>query len=172
MKALVQYVIPVSGLHNGIHKYQFQIDAAFFQHFEEALVQEGNIDLQVLFDKRPNLYIITFDFKGTIKTECDRCLEPIDLPIQNKPTLMVKLSEEGEDDADMVYVSPQTKKLNIAKYIYEYICLSVPMIKTYNCREDENPPCNEEMLDYLEAKENNEPINNPIWDSLKDFGKQ
>lgn len=172
MKALVQYVIPVSGLRDGMHEYQFQVDTAFFEHFEDALVKEGEIDLKVWFDKRPNLYTITFDFEGTVKTACDRCLETINLPIQDKQTLMVKLSEEGEDDADMVFVSPHTKKLNIAKYVYEYISLAVPMIKVYDCENDEEPPCNEEMLDYLDGEGDEEPTDNPIWESLKNLGKE
>ena len=36
MEALVQYTIPVKGLGQGIHQFEFQIDRHFFQHFEAS----------------------------------------------------------------------------------------------------------------------------------------
>jgi uncharacterized protein len=86
-------------------------------------------------------------------------------------TLMVKYSmEEEPEEAEVIYISPETQVLNVAKYIYEFICLAMPLIKVYDCENDENRVCNEEMLRYLnqepEAEEEAE-SGNPIWDELK-----
>ena len=176
MDALIQYTIPVKGLGQGVHQFEFQIDHNFFQHFEQSPVQDGNIELKFTFDKRSDMFVLQFDFEGTVKTDCDRCLEAIDLPIKDHQQLLVKLStEEQKEDADIVYVSPEISQLNVAKYAYEFICLSLPLIKVYDCENDENRACNPEMLNYLnnENKEDTpENEQNPIWEELKKFNTE
>ena len=143
MDTLVQYTIPVKGLRNGVHQFEFQIDHNFFQHFEQSPVKDGNIELKFSLDKRPDMYVLQFDFGGTVKTDCDRCLAQIDLPIQDCQQLLVKLStEEAGEDAEVVYLNPEVSQINVAKYIYEFICLSLPLIKVYDCENNEARVCN------------------------------
>lgn len=175
MKDLVQYVIPVSGLKTGVHEYDFQVDKTFFKYFEGSLIEDGNIHLKMNLDKRSDLYVVHFDFEGTVKAECDRCLVTIDLPISGHQRLLVKLFEEdsAEEDSDVIYLPAHTQKWDISRLVYEYISLSLPMIKVYDCEEDENPVCDEDMLRYLDIEEEEEhsdedtPPSNPIWDQLK-----
>ena len=72
-----------------------------------------------------------------------------------------------KEEAEIVYVSPDIEQFNVAQYIYEYIVLSMPIIKVYDCEEDNPLPCDEEMLDRLEAKEEENATPNPIWDELR-----
>jgi len=178
MKPLIQYSLPVKGLRKGTHQFDFQIDSAFFKHFEGAPVSDGNIELTLLFDKRPNLYVLDFQFSGTLKTECDRCLAWIDLPVSGEQRLMVKFSTEADkesEEADVVYVDPETQHFNVAKYVYEYIILAMPISKVYDCENDEAAVCNQEMLQYLQPEngsaasetDSEEQADNPIWAELK-----
>ncbi len=173
MDALIPYVIPVKGLRHGVHAFKFQIDDAFFKHFEESPVQQGQIEMTMTFDKRPDLIILEFDFEGTVKTECDRCLAPINLPIADTQRLMVKFSEEEEpEDAEVVYMHPEAQQLNVARYVYEFICLAIPMIRVYDCQNDPDRPCNEDMLRYLDnaadtSEEANRDEQNPFREALK-----
>lgn len=179
MDPLIAYSIPVRGLRDGIHQFEFQIDRSFFEHFENAPVQDGDVQLRLELVKRPGLYTLTFAFEGTVKTACDRCLADIDLPIEGEQRLLVKVSEraEGEptedpEDPDVIYISPEQQKFNTAPYAYEFVCLAIPMIKTYNCEDEAEPPCNEEMLDRLglpdeEEEAQEEATDNPIWAELK-----
>ncbi len=172
MDGLIEYAIPVKGLGNGIHPFHFSIGGEFLEQFEDSPVRQGNIELDLTFDKRTDMFVFTFDFEGTVKTECDRCLAPIDLPISGQERLIVKFSlEEEEEEADVIYVNPEIPKINVAQFIYEFIVLAIPIIKVYNCEEDEQPACNQEMLDYLESEESSEPEDtaNPIWEELKKF---
>ena len=41
----------------------------------------------------------------------------------------------------------------MAKYIYEYIVLSLPLIKVYDCENDDPLPCDEELLERLEVED-------------------
>jgi len=179
MDPLIAYTIPILGLRDGIHQFDYQIDHAFFEQFEHAPVQDGGIQLHLEIDKHPGLYTMLFTFEGTIKTDCDRCLAAIDLPIEGEQRLLVKVSEGAEgaptedpEDPDVIYISPEQQQFNTAPYAYEFICLAIPMIKSYDCMEEEEPPCNEEMLDRLglpeeEARPEEEAADNPIWAELK-----
>ncbi|MCB0661332.1 MAG: DUF177 domain-containing protein [Saprospiraceae bacterium] len=175
MDALVQYNLPVSGLHDGIHQFDFEVDSSFFEHFENALFEEADIKLRLYFDKRPSMYMLTFDFEGTVKAECDRCLEYFNLPIKGTEVLMVKFNEEPSEEGDVVYIPKGTLELNVAKYIYDYICLAFPISKVH---EDAGLDCDPEMMKFLEANEEPETEDdetnqegNPLWDALKGLNK-
>lgn len=176
MDRLIQYSIPVKGIRSGTHQFDFQIDRAFFQAFEDSPVSDGSIALTLLFDKRPDMYVLKFDFAGTLKTECDRCLAVIDLPVSDQQQLIVKLSEaEQIEDADVVYIHPETQQLNVAVYIYEYIILSMPFMRVYDCENDDKRVCNEEMLRYLNGQNGADEVaetpevseQNELWEALK-----
>ncbi len=170
METLNPFSIPIEGLKDGLHRFDFQIDKAFFKQFEQSPVQDGNFDIRLFFEKRPDLMILSFDFEGFMMTECDRCLEKINLPIKNTDQLIVKYADEPEEDAEVIYITRGTSHLNVAKYIYEFICLAIPMASVYDCEDDKNPPCNFETLKYLtriEDDENADENANPMWDALK-----
>ncbi len=177
MDGLVEYSIPVQGLGNGVHRFQFEVDEAFFRHFPVSPVEAGTVSVALDFDKRPDMYVLEFEFEGTVKAECDRCLAEIDLPVAGRERLLVKFSQEAEpEEADVIYISPEAQRLNVAKYIYEYIVLAMPMIKVYDCENDENRVCNEEMLEYLDggAPQTDEAAPdeiNPVWEELKKLSK-
>ncbi|KAA3622161.1 MAG: DUF177 domain-containing protein [Bacteroidetes bacterium] len=169
MDALIQYSIPVKGLGDGIHEYRFHIDKDFFDQFEHSPIKEGTFDVHFVFDKRPEMFDLSFDFKGKAKAACDRCLATVDLPVEGENRLLVKFGEEKDEDADVIFVSPEISSLNVAKFIYEYICLAMPLINVFDCESMSEPPCDKKMLKYLEQRDNdeNDNDNNPIWDDLK-----
>ncbi len=180
MDPLIHYSIPVKGLRNGIHQFDFQIDRSFFDNFEQSPISDCDIRLHLEFDKRPDMFVLQFDFQGSVRAECDRCLAEINLPIADSQRLLVKFSEEVEtDEPDMVFISPETVKLNVAQYIYEFICLALPIIKVYACEKENPRPCNQDMLRYLSGSEGEDEPRpaeeesgeekgaNPIWDELK-----
>lgn len=172
MKALIPFEIPVSGLRDGLHQFDFTVGGGFLAAFEQSPIVEGELDVHLDFDKRPSMFVLDFIISGTVKTTCDRCLAAIDLPISGEHSLVVKLSEEaGLEEAEVVYMLPTIEQVNVAPFVYEFIVLSIPMVKVYDCETDENPACNLEMLKLLDQSnstaEAEEDSSNPIWDELK-----
>ncbi|MEZ4958320.1 MAG: DUF177 domain-containing protein [Saprospiraceae bacterium] len=169
MDALDHFSIPVTGLHNGLHEFDFQVDTGFFQHFEGSPIQVGDANVHLLFDKRPDLYSMTFQITGTVEVACDRCLEIFALPIEDTQNLLVKFDETAWEEADVIYVTKGIQKLNVSKYIYEFINLAVPMVTTH---DDAGERCNPEMLKYLteeeDTAEEGDP-SNPFRDALEGF---
>lgn len=178
MNGLIPFSLPIKGLRNGIHEYQYEVGAEFFAEFPESPVQDGKLSLKIILDKQPTLFVLSFDFAGTVRTDCDRCLAEIDLPIADSQHLIVKLSEENEvEDAEVIYLHPETSDLNVGPFAYEFIILAIPMTRTYDCVADNYRQCNREMLAILsknlveqnDAQGNAEAGDNPIWSALKDL---
>lgn len=174
MKAHIPFSIPIKGLNSGIHPYHYQVDQAFFESFENSMIDEGKVDCKVDLDKRPDMLVIQFDLEGWAAAPCDRCLVPIQLPIHGTHQLLVKFSEETDgDEGEVLYLHPESPTINLAKFIYEYICLSLPMIKVYDCDSEEDPPCDFDMLSYLGLDdEDDTEEENPVWDALKGLKKK
>ena len=175
MAELKQFSLPLRGLKDGVHQFDFQVDAEFFTHFKSSPIQEGEFEVIMYFDKRPDMIVLTFDIAGHMQTECDRCLEQIRLPIKGEEQLLIKYAEEASEDAEVIYIPRGTSELNVARFVYEYICLSVPMVKTYDCESEAERPCSEAMLKYLDSEKaqsgEEETPDNPIWEALKNIKK-
>ncbi len=172
MNDLDHFSIPLSGLRDGLHEYDFNISGEFFRYFPDSPIEDGDVDVHLLFDKRPDLCEMTFDFKGAVKVSCDRCLEEFDLPVKDHQVLLVKYGEKEWEDLDIIYILRGTPKLNVARFIYEFVNLAVPMVKTH---DDAGGQCNPEMLKYLTKEEKQDEqadTTNPFWEALKRFNSE
>jgi uncharacterized protein len=161
------FSIPIQGLKTGMHRFEYTLDREFFRHFEGSPIEEGKVEVALQLDKRPSMLILDFVINGYSHAECDRCTAPIKLPLQDERQLVVKYGDaDGEDDSDeVVFLSREASALQIAPYLYEFSILALPITNTYNCQDDPNPPCNFEVLKFLE--ENGDPgKSNPVWDAL------
>ncbi len=74
------YNIPISGLREGKHTYDFGISREFFEQFEESEVKEGNLVVKVEADKRSSHVDLTIRIEGTVSLSCDRCLGILSAP--------------------------------------------------------------------------------------------
>ena len=176
MGALTEFSLPVQGLKIGVHQYKYSLNRDFFQHFEASPIDECSFEIDLELDKRSNMLVLDFGLSGWFKTTCDRCSADIDLPMEDAQVLYVKYSDEEKDgdEDDVVFISRDAHELNVARYIYEFVVLSLPITNTYDCENDEEPPCNFDVLDYLENQKDNEddddtPPDGSIWDALKDL---
>ena len=128
MNSLQAYILPLKGLGDGNHQFDFRVKDDFFQSFESSPIEKGEVSVGVTLDKRPTLLVFDFAFSGRVATGCDRCLANIQLPIEGKNRLLVKYGEGDDElsDEDVIYISPETSAWSIAQYIYEYILLALP----------------------------------------------
>lgn len=173
MEALTAYVIPVSSMQNGRNELDFRADWRFFRHFEDSPVQQGQFEIKVIFDKYLDHWHLFFQVSGEMDTECDRCLASISLPVSGNFELYVYFEteqSETRESADMIFVPRETTQLDIAQFIYEFIVLSVPVSKRYECQSAPNPPCDTEMLSRLRQQEEQQQ-ENVQWDVLKNIGR-
>ena len=170
MKPLVDFIIPFKGLKIGMHQYIFDIQSDFFEAFESSPVKKGNFEIRLELDRRESMMVLEFDVKGLMHSPCDRCLEMIGIPVMAEQRLLVQFrSDSSKEDLDIVYLDSEAYELDISTYIYECICLSLPIQRLYDCASDSNPKCNFSMLKFMEGAEVKQ--NNPFKEALKDLNK-
>ncbi|MBK9254406.1 MAG: DUF177 domain-containing protein [Saprospiraceae bacterium] len=153
MGFLNQFSLPLSGLKDGVHRYTFTVDKLFFDEFEQSLIENGDLELILDVDKRSHHTILTFDIKGTVAAICDRCLVDIMLPVSTIQVLHLKVGDIEKEDDEVIFISESVVNFNIAQYLYEFICLCVPIIKVYDCANDKSAKCDMEVLKRLQTDE-------------------
>lgn len=177
MDPLLPYSLPLKGLGNGVHHFDFQVDGEFFKAIEGSPIEAAEVAMQVDLDKQPRLLVFDFSFTGTVRAACDRCLADIPLPVEGNNRLLVKYGEPDGvlTDDDVVFIPADTSIWSIADYVYEYIFLAMPMIKMYDCQAEATPPCDQDMLKYILQQEpgsdddDDDDSGNPLWDALKNW---
>ena len=148
-----KYSIEFKGLKEGLHDFEYEIDKKFFEHFEESLVENGEVRVKITFEKRSAFFKLHLKMKGWLELLCDRCLENYQQKIKQKTELFVKFGEsEFEEGENVIWVLPEEHNINVAQIIYEYISLSIPLRHVHPKNEDGKRACNKEMLKNLKKK--------------------
>lgn len=171
---LSKYDIAFKGLAEGQHEFDYQIDDKFFEHFEGSLVDNGNVTVKVILEKRSAFLKLHLKIKGWLELTCDRCLENYQQKIKNSAEIFVKFGEkEFEEGENVIWVLPEENQLNVAQIIYEYVSLSIPLRHIHPKDENGHRDCNIEMVEKLKkythsAKEVKAPTD-PRWNALKNL---
>ena len=169
---LADFDIKFVGLKVGKHDFQFKIDSEFISKFQDALIDKLDITLNFTLDKQSDrLFLLDFEFKGSFGLECDRCLQEFNYPVKQHNRMVLKVENvEKDSDDDVIFVSSNDFKINIAEYVYEFVSLLVPMKKT--C-EFINKECDLEMLklinNYSIQSDKTEKKDNDEWNILKNL---
>lgn len=180
MKGLREFEIPYVGLKLGAHRFDYDIDGNFFKHFEDSLIKDCKVHVKLEFEKKETFFILKFYIDGTVKVECDRCLEPFDKEIFGDYTLYVKFAENPDEmgnDDEVMYIAREESIIDVSQLVYEYINLCLPMQLIHPKKPNGEEGCNPDVLKYL--KENKEKAAKPIdgeidprWDALSKLKKQ
>ncbi|MDD3891915.1 MAG: DUF177 domain-containing protein, partial [Bacteroidales bacterium] len=124
-----------------------------------------------------NMLELYFSIEGKVEVVCDRCLERFFMPISYNGDVFVKILDsipDEEKDEDEWYISSNESELDLAHYIYESICLSLPIQRFHGILGTLEEDCDKEMMERLNdlsVKDNDSQDNkhDPRWDKLKDL---
>lgn len=169
------YSIHFKGLKVGKHSFNFEVDSKFFEAFEEGEIKQGKLQADVILTKQSQMLDFKVSISGIVEVVCDRCLDNFDLPITYEGSLFVKFGEEkGEEGEEIIVLTNDDSEVNLAQYIYESICLSLP-IQRYHGMNGLKGKCNKEMIAKLKShlsnsakKEESQDVD-PRWNKLKDI---
>lgn len=159
---LQAYELPISGLKNGVHQFEFDLEDHFFSAFENSLIYKGNVKSRVQLDKRNDLLEFELAFDGNIVTNCDRCLEEVELEVAFDEKLRVKKTDFEEDNPDVVFIPLESQTFNIGQYLFELIHVTLPMAVTHDLNGED---CPVDLETFLQPEAGG---GNSLWDALKD----
>lgn len=169
MERLSKYSIPFAGLAIGSHQFEYEIDDAFFESFNNSVIEKAKVKVDLDFNKSESVLTLTFHIYGSVRLTCDRCTEEFDFPVDTNQTMLVRFSEvpTGETD-DIIVISYGEHQINIAQHLYDYLCLLIPMKVVHPDDENGNSTCNPEFLSAISGQaEEREQESDPRWEALK-----
>lgn len=179
VKNLKIYRVPFSGLSDGSHDFEFDVNEEFFSFFEHSLVKNAQLKVRVNLQKDPRYLSLDFDISGKVELSCDTCLNVFWAPFSQQETVLVKFdNEEWEDDAEneVIVISPKQHELDLVELIYEFVNVHIPPYPKCDIDGELGTECDPEMLSYMEEvnspteeKENNDQDIDPRWAALKNI---
>ncbi len=162
-------IIPLGGLKEGLHIFDFEINKEFFEQFEESEIKEGSLTAHIELERRKTHLDLLIKIRGNVNICCDRCLEIFPQPVESENRLLVKFGkEEGETDPDILFLAADEHELDMKQHIYDYIALSIPIKRVHPDDANGESTCDPDMLKRLkEHMVDEEPVTDPRWDELK-----
>ena len=169
-----KFTIPLNGLATGKNEFFIHVGKDFFSSFENEEILNADLQVRILVEKSGRYVGVDCDIEGDVTVECDRCLEPLEMPIDTQVRLSVKFGEEevselgAENEREVIFVKEDDAELDMSQIIYDYACLALPMQRVH-----EEGECNPEAMKYYgvgEVPEIVEEESNPFA-ALKDLFK-
>lgn len=175
------YEIAFVGLKPGLHEYNYEIKDSFFEKFQQQDFKNCQANIKLTLEKNNSFMLLKFEIGGKLQVICDRCNGDLPLELWDEFNVTVKLVEEPElmneqeEDPDVYYIGRNESHIDMADWMYEFINLSIPMLKTCGFEKMDGPHCNPSALEALKKMEpKDEKTENPIWkglDQFKNLGK-
>ncbi len=173
MEALAPFRIPVTSLKSDFARYDWEIGPDFFRLFDdEHDAEKGHFTVSMDLTKVGTVTTLTFVINGIVETPCDRCLVPIEMPVEGEYELIVKFGDPTESTDEVIVIDPEAHSLNVGQHIYDFVLLSIPISRRIpGCEQSNDPPCDMTVLAYLSRQENNndssEGDDDSLWGDLR-----
>nr|WP_184171713.1 DUF177 domain-containing protein [Rhabdobacter roseus] len=161
--------------------YEFESGDAFFEEMQQDIVQNGHFRTHLTLDKSATMIQMNFHIQGSIGLICDRSLEAFDEPIELTQRMILKFGDHDEELTEEIeIIRRSTAQINVARYIFDFIVLSLPMKKLHPSQRSLTDPVEatdeEGTLVYssgtpagnqeAEASPEDAPVD-PRWEALK-----
>ncbi len=184
------YKVPLKTLTPGIHEFEYLLDNEYFKKIDSPEVERGKVNAKVVVKNNSKEYEITFALEGIIIIPCDRCLDDMELPVNQKSKLIVKFGKAYAEESDEIIVIPEDEgEINLAWFFYEFIVLSIPIkhvhapgkcnklmttkLKKHTAKSSDDDESGfddggfEEEIDEDEETGNDTEQTDPRWEELK-----
>ena len=170
MEKLDAYKLDLKGMLDDVATRSLVADDDFFAAVQGDAVQHGHVALEVQVRRGGDAFELALQFQGEVEVTCDRCLDPMQQPVEGEALIKVRLGDAYEDDGDMVVVPESSGILDFSWLVYEQIALQIPLSHVHPDGE-----CNEAMRSALlqheardgEASEEAECATDPRWEALR-----
>lgn len=127
MDRLDRYNVDLKGVATGMLEREWHLGDDFFVDVRSTDILSGSLDVCLTARAVGDAVKMLFRIEGEVQVPCDRCLEPVSLPVSVERELTARWGEEYEDDGDSITIPEGTGEVNVAWNIYEFISLEVPL---------------------------------------------
>jgi uncharacterized protein len=165
MDALQDHTIHFTGLNNGLHAFQFDLDNAFFKAAADEELEGGKAQAMVQLDKNPSMLVADIRITGTVDVLCDHCNAPLDYPVDGhlREVFHMNGRQNFEGDDQVIGLDPDDHAINLSHSFYECIRLALPIRRVHSAGQ-----C-DPIVDALLARQQQQDPNtgtDPRWAAL------
>jgi uncharacterized metal-binding protein YceD (DUF177 family) len=144
VKSKKEYIIPFVGLKLGFHEFEYDVRDTFFEDREYSIIHSGNVNVKLVLEKKQTMLIGEFTVNGSVSTDCDRCNDPVEVPVNGQYRVVFKFDTEASDDETLIVLHPDSYEIDLFDTVYEFITVSLPSRSVHPKGE-----CNQEMIELL-----------------------
>lgn len=165
-----EFRLRIAGISLGNHKFSITCDELFFEISNISELQGGSLQLQIDMENQEKMLNLHFHIQGNVVAPCDRCLDPVEIPLEFTEQLIVKLVEQPDEslnEDNLWFIDENEYALDVFHFVYENIRLALPIKITHPDDEQGNSTCNPEILKILENLSLKESQIDPRWEALK-----
>ena len=162
-----QYQIAFSGLNPGTYIFDFQIGDSFFEQLQDAEIKGGQVSVIVTMAKEERMMDLHLEISGQVRVACDRCNELMDMEVDGRERLIIKLGDHYFEESEDVQVIPDTAhQFDLGPFMYEYIHLLLPIRRVHPEDEAGSSQCDPEIIRKLKELSERH-MEDPRWEALK-----
>ena len=164
-----QFDINLINIKKDVEYFDYQVDKEFFENFDQDIVSNGNINVNLKVIKTDLMITMKFNFAGNIILTCDKSLKQFEEPVQVSKTIFFKYGEENlEMDENLYQIAGNTININVSSHIMEFLILEIPFRKIHPELRDEMEEKEDEELIYQTNKDQNiKEKPDPRWSDLE-----
>ena len=116
-------IIDLSRLQFGTHRFDIQLDDAFFEGLEKSEIKKGIVVAHVTLNLREEDYSLNIAVHGTVFVVCDRCLDLMAIEIDDEQEIF------SEDETNDQMVNDQI--VNFQWLAYEIVSINIPLLHSH-----------------------------------------
>ncbi len=158
-------IIPLNDWAAGERNYRFHAGLEFFQQFDNSEILDADVQVEVVVRKEGRRKVeADLHLQGTVTLPCDRCLEPLELPVEAHPSFGIRFDVPGEelseDGKEIIALGAADAELDMRQAVYDYVCLSLPLQRMHP--EGECNPDTVRFLTQVERSDEEAAQNSPF----------
>ncbi|MBK8341268.1 MAG: DUF177 domain-containing protein [Flavobacteriales bacterium] len=133
MDALQDHTINFSGLKDGLHAFQFDLDSVFFKAAADEELEGGTARAAVQLDTTPTMLVASIRITGTVDVLCDHCNAPLAYPVdaQLREVFHMNGRQSFDGDDEVIGLDPDDHAINLSHSFYECIRLALPIRRVH-----------------------------------------
>lgn len=186
MGKFTEFNLPLKGMPEGTHHYEYHLGPQFFANMENTDVHGADIKVDLTVTYKNGRYDLKFDIHGEVVLLCDRCLDDLHLPIDTDYRIMVEYGSDYSDTDDLLVIPASDSSLNVSYMIYDTVALAIPMkhvhpmgkcnrqmsalLRKHRARPTgEDAELEEELMEDIDTAPADNAPSDPRWNALKGF---
>lgn len=131
---------------------RYVLDSDFFVEMSDGEVLGGQVEVSLRVRLgSADTYSFRYAASGCLQVPCDRCLEPVEIPISFEDTIAVAHGDDSNAEGDLILIPFSQLSYDTAWDIFELTMLNLPLQRVHRLGE-----CNADMLGRFSIEEDSD----------------